>query len=163
MIPTKICGMTQLADAQCAVNHGAVAIGFIFFDKSPRSISTEEAKAISDHLLSDISRIGVFVNQDKTFIEEPIQTVPLNMVQFHGDESPEFCDQFDVSVIKALRVKDASSLSTMSAFSVDAFLLDTFSKDNYGGTGETFDWSLLKNKTDTSGHVGIYQFFWRVG
>ena len=149
MIPTKICGITHLADAQFATNHGASAIGFIFYNKSPRYISTEKAKAISDQLLINITRIGVFVNHEKTFIDEAIQTVPLSMIQLHGDESPEFCSQFDVPVIKALRVKDTESLSVINDYKVDAFLLDTFCKNHYGGTGKTFDWSIQKVETDT--------------
>ena len=149
MIPTKICGITHLADAQCAANHGASAIGFIFYNKSPRYISTEKAKAISDQLLINITRIGVFVNHEKTFIDEAIQTVPLSMIQLHGDESPEFCGQFDLPVIKALRVKDSSSLSAINDYKVYAFLLDTFCKDHYGGTGKTFDWSMQKTETET--------------
>ena len=86
MIPTKICGITHLADAQCAANHGASAIGFIFYNKSPRYISKEQAKAISDQLPIDITRIGIFVDHEKIFIDEVIQTVPLSMIQRHGDE-----------------------------------------------------------------------------
>ena len=149
MIPTKICGITNLPDAQAAAVHGASAIGFIFYEKSPRAISIENAKFISDHLEKDISNVGVFVNHDKGFIEEAIQSVPLNIIQLHGEETPGFCDQFNVLVLKALRVKDESSLSVMGDFNVAGFLLDTFSNYQYGGTGETFDWSLLNEQIDT--------------
>jgi len=149
MISTKICGITNLSDAQCAVRNGASAIGFIFYENSPRAISIENAKIISDQITGEISRIGVFVNHEKDFIDEAISEVPLNMIQLHGDESPEFCNQFDVPVIKALRIKDDASLSIMDQYKVDGFLLDTFSKDHYGGTGETFDWSLLNKKSNT--------------
>ena len=149
MIPTKICGITNLPDAQAAAVHGASAIGFIFYEKSPRAISIEDAKFISDHLEKDISKVGVFVNHDKGFIEEAIQSVPLNIIQLHGDETPGFCDQFNVLVLKALRVKDESSLSVMGDFNVAGFLLDTFSNYQYGGTGETFDWSLLNGGKKT--------------
>ena len=149
MIPTKICGITNLPDAQAAAVHGASAIGFIFYEKSPRAISIEDAKFISDHLEKDISKVGVFVNHDKGFIEEAIQSVPLNIIQLHGEETPGFCDQFNVLVLKALRVKDESSLSVMGDFNVAGFLLDTFSNYQYGGTGETFDWSLLNEQIDT--------------
>ncbi len=149
MIPTKICGITNVTDAHCAVIHGASAIGFIFYEKSPRVISIQKAKPISDSLPAKVSRIGVFVNHEKSFIDDAIQTVPLNMIQLHGDESPNFCNQFDIPVIKALRIKDKDSFSAMKDYKVDAFLLDTFSKDQYGGTGETFDWSLLQDEMDT--------------
>jgi phosphoribosylanthranilate isomerase len=149
MIPTKICGITNLSDAQAAAVHGASAIGFIFYEKSSRAISIEDAKFISRHLSNDISKVGVFVNHDKAFIEEAIRSLSLKIIQLHGDETPGFCNQFDVPVLKALRIKDKASFSVMSDFNVDGFLLDTFSNKQYGGTGETFDWSLLNGKKDT--------------
>ena len=149
MIPTKICGITNLSDAQAAAVHGASAIGFIFYEKSSRAISIEDAKFISRHLSNDISKVGVFVNHDKAFIEEAIRSVSLNIIQLHGDETPGFCKQFDVPVLKALRIKDKASLSVMDQYNVAGFLLDTFSTKQYGGTGETFDWSLLNGKLET--------------
>lgn len=149
MIPTKICGITNLSDAQAAAVHGASAIGFIFYEKSSRAISIEDAKFISRHLSNNISKVGVFVNHDKAFIEEAIRSVSLNIIQLHGDETPGFCNQFDVPVLKALRIKDKASLSVMDQYNVAGFLLDTFSTKQYGGTGETFDWSLLNGKLET--------------
>ena len=149
MIPTKICGITNLPDAQAAAVHGTSAIGFIFYEKSPRAISIEDAKFISDHLEKDISKVGVFVNHDKVFIEEAIQSVPLNIIQLHGEESANFCNQFEVPVFKAVRIKNEASLSVMDQYNVAGFLLDTFSNKQYGGTGETFDWSLLNEQIDT--------------
>jgi len=149
MIPTKICGITNLDDAKVAVENGASAIGFIFYEKSPRAISIEEAKIISDNLTHNISRIGVFVNHNKDYIHEAISAVPLDMIQLHGDESPDFCTQFDVPVLKALRIKNEASLSIMDQFDVAGFLLDTFSDNQYGGTGETFDWSIINRKFKT--------------
>ena len=149
MIPTKICGITNLSDAQAAAVHGASAIGFIFYEKSSRAISIEDAKFISGHLSNDISKVGVFVNHDKAFIEEAIRSVSLNIIQLHGDETPGFCNQFDVPVFKAVRIKNEASLSVMDQYNVAGFLLDTFSNKQYGGTGETFDWSLLNDKLET--------------
>ena len=149
MIPTKICGITNLSDAQAAAVHGASAIGFIFYEKSSRAISIEDAKFISRHLSNNISKVGVFVNHDKAFIEEAIRSVSLNIIQLHGDETPGFCKQFEVPVLKALRIKDKASLSVMDQYNVAGFLLDTFSTKQYGGTGETFDWSLLNGKLET--------------
>ena len=148
MIPTKICGITNLVDAKVAVENGASAIGFIFYEKSPRAISIENAKSISKQLSYSVGCVGVFVNQNKDFIDKTISEVQLNMIQLHGDESSNFCNQFEVPVLKALRIKDKASFSVMSDFNVDGFLLDTFSKDSYGGTGKTFDWSLLNEKID---------------
>ena len=149
MIPTKICGITNLSDAQAAAVHGASAIGFIFYEKSSRAISIEDAKFISRHLSNDISKVGVFVNHDKAFIEEAIRSVSLNIIQLHGDETPGFCNQFDVPVFKAVRIKNEASLSVMDQYNVAGFLLDTFSNQQYGGTGETFDWSLINEQIDT--------------
>ena len=149
MIPTKICGITNLSDAQAAAVHGASAIGFIFYEKSSRAISIEDAKFISGHLSNDISKVGVFVNHDKAFIEEAIRSVSLNIIQLHGDETPGFCNQFDVPVFKAVRIKNEASLSVMDQYNVAGFLLDTFSNKQYGGTGETFDWSLINEQIDT--------------
>ena len=149
MIPTKICGITNLDDANVAVENGASAIGFIFYEKSPRTISINNAKSISKHLPKTIARVGVFVNHEKDFIHEAISKVPLDMIQLHSDETPDFCNQFDVPILKALRIKNEASLSVMDQYDVAVFLLDTFSNDQYGGTGETFDWSILNRKFKT--------------
>jgi len=149
MIPTKICGITNLNDANVAVENGASAIGFIFYEKSPRTISINNAKSISKHLPKTIARVGVFVNHEKDFIRLAISEVPLDMIQLHGDETPDFCNQFDVAILKALRIKNEASLSVMDQYDVAVFLLDTFSNDQYGGTGETFDWSVLNRKFKT--------------
>ena len=149
MIPTKICGITNLDDANFAVENGASAIGFIFYEKSPRTISINNAKSISKHLPKTIARVGVFVNHEKDFIRLAISEVPLDMIQLHGDETPDFCNQFDVAILKALRIKNEASLSVMDQYDVAVFLLDTFSNDQYGGTGETFDWSVLNHKFKT--------------
>ena len=149
MIPTKICGITNLDDANVAVENGASAIGFIFYEKSPRTISINNAKSISKHLPKTIARVGVFVNHEKDFIHEAILKVPLDMIQLHSNETPDFCNQFDVPILKALRIKNEASLSVMDQYDVAVFLLDTFSNDQYGGTGETFDWSVLNRKFKT--------------
>lgn len=149
MIPTKICGITNLDDANVAVENGASAIGFIFYEKSPRTISINNAKSISKHLPKTIARVGVFVNHEKDFIHEAISEVPLDMIQLHSDETPDFCNQFDVPILKALRIKNEASLSIVDQYDVAVFLLDTFSNDQYGGTGETFDWSVLNRKFKT--------------
>ena len=149
MIPTKICGITNLVDAKVAVENGASAIGFIFYEKSPRAISIENAKSISKQLSYSVVLVGVFVNQNKDFIDKIISEVQLNMIQLHGDESSNFCNQFDVPVLKAVRIKNEASLSVMDQYNVAGFLLDTFSNKQYGGTGKTFDWSLINEQIDT--------------
>ena len=149
MIPTKICGITNLVDAKVAVENGASAIGFIFYEKSPRAISIENAKSISKQLSYSVGCVGVFVNQNKDFIDKTISEVQLNMIQLHGDESSNFCNQFEVPVFKAVRIKNEASLSVMDQYNVAGFLLDTFSNQQYGGTGKTFDWSIINEQIDT--------------
>lgn len=149
MIPTKICGITNLMDAKVAVENGASAIGLIFYEKSPRAISIENAKSISKQLSYSVIRVGVFVNQNKDFIDKTISEVQLNMIQLHGDESSNFCNQFEVPVFKAVRIKNEASLSVMDQYNVAGILLDTFSNKQYGGTGKTFDWSLINEQIDT--------------
>jgi len=150
VIPTKICGITNLDDAQAVVSRGASAIGLIFYEKSPRAISIDQAKSISDQLSDSVSRVGVFVNNSIDFISQAIEAAALNAIQLHGDETPEFCSKFDLHVLKALHIKDQKSLATMSDYNVNGFLFDTFSNNQYGGTGTSFDWSLVKdNQNDT--------------
>ena len=134
MIPVKICGITNLADAKLAVEHGTSAIGFIFYEKSPRATTIQAAKSISELLSASVSKVGVFVNDTKDFICRAISSIPLDAIQLHGDESPEFCDQFALPVFKALRIKNETSLRMMDDFNVEGFLLDSFSDNQYGGT-----------------------------
>ena len=99
MIPTKICGITNLIDAKVAVENGASAIGFIFYEKSPRAISIENAKSISKQLSYSVSRVGVFVNQNKDFIDKTISEVQLNMIQLHDNDHQDlatFLDRFQI-------------------------------------------------------------------
>ncbi len=146
MIPVKICGITRLEDAISAVELGASAIGFIFYEKSPRAITPNDAHTISEKLSASSARVGVFVNSPENFIKRSISNVPLDAIQLHGDEPPQFCDQFNLPVFKGIQVSDKKSLQEMERFDVDGFLLDTASNGNYGGTGRTFDWSLLYDK-----------------
>ncbi|MFQ6610124.1 MAG: N-(5'-phosphoribosyl)anthranilate isomerase, partial [Fidelibacterota bacterium] len=106
MIPVKICGITNLTDALFAVKKGASAIGFIFYEKSPRAITIQKAKSVSEYIPDSTSCVGVFVNQSKSFIDRAILDVPLTAIQLHGDESPEFCSQFELPVYKAVRIQD---------------------------------------------------------
>ena len=147
MIPVKICGITRLADAISAVELGASAIGFIFYEKSPRAITLNDARAISEKLPASLARVGVFVNSPVDFIERSISNVPLDALQLHGDEPPQFCDQFNLPVLKGIQISDEKSLREMKRFDVDGFLLDTASNGTYGGTGRTFDWSLIDDKS----------------
>ncbi len=141
-VRVKVCGTTCLKDALLAVECGADAIGFIFYKKSPRYVTATTAKAICAKLPPFVNRVGVFVNETAETINRIAGRCGLDAVQLHGDESPAFCKKIKCRVIKAVRVKDAASLKEMSRYEVDAFLLDAYKEDQWGGTGRVFDWEL---------------------
>ncbi|MHC4927641.1 MAG: phosphoribosylanthranilate isomerase [Planctomycetota bacterium] len=150
MIPVKvkICGITNLEDAEAAIDLRADILGFNFFPKSPRYIEPEKAMEIIAKLPAHVDIAGVFVNAEPQTISALANPGMINWVQFHGDESPDFCHQFkawNLRTIKAVRVKDAASVKEAEAFQTSALLFDAFNPKLYGGTGETFDWSLVKN------------------
>ena len=142
MVRVKICGITRLKDALSAVEAGADAIGFIFYEKSPRYIPLKEAALISAALPPFISRVGVFVNETEPRIRSYVSECKLDTLQFHGDETPEFCRNFSIKVIKAFRLKESDHLKPLTTYDVDAWLLDSFSEKELGGTGKVFDWTL---------------------
>jgi phosphoribosylanthranilate isomerase len=141
-VRVKICGITNLADAQASAEAGADALGFVFYEKSPRFISMKTAAEISRALPSFIIRVGVFVNPTKELVLKAIAECGLSLLQFHGDEPPEFCAQFGLMNIKAFRIRNAESLKELSKYKTDAWLLDAYSSDNLGGTGGVFNWDL---------------------
>ena len=138
----KICGITSLADAQAAVESGADALGLNFYEKSPRRVSLATAAEISKQLPPFVMRVGVFVNAPEDFILRAIGEASLTMLQFHGDEPPEFCTQFGLMSMKAFRIRDEKSLEALPDFQTDAYLLDAYSGEARGGTGEKFNWDL---------------------
>lgn len=142
MIKIKICGITNLDDALAAADAGADALGFNFYKKSPRYIDPEKAAEIISQLPPFIMPVGVFVNEREEKIREIQQLTCMQTIQLHGDESPEFCQQFGGRVIKAFQVKDKESIKRMAHYHVGAFLLDSYRDGVHGGTGETFDWHL---------------------
>lgn len=147
----KICGFTQAENAKQACLLGIDAIGLVFYDKSPRNVEVEAANEIINALPPFINRVGLFVNADSTFIDEVLCEVPLDTLQFHGEESPEECKQYGVPFIKALRVNDKTNIASMAKkySKASGLLLDSFKESSYGGTGESFEWSLAKVKVDT--------------
>ena len=142
-VKVKICGITNLEDASIAVELGANALGFIFAP-SPRQITPQKARSIIRAIPSFVKTVGVFVNEAPASIRKVINDCGLDLVQLHGDESPALCDELMPYTIKALRIRDESSLQTGQAYhgKVRALLLDTYSKEKAGGTGKTFDWEL---------------------
>ena len=147
-VTVKICGITSVEDAQAVEQAGADAVGLMFYEGSPRHITLEQAKAIVDSLSNSIARVGVFVNSDESFVRQAMEICTLNMLQFHGNEIPEYCKRFEVMTLKAIRVSGESSLEVMERYSTDGFLLDTFTDKALGGTGETFNWELAKKATE---------------
>lgn len=143
MTQIKICGLTNKADAWMAVEAGANALGFVF-TSSPRQIDPMVAKSIIESLPPFIITVGVFVNQPKDEVEKIARMCKLDRLQFHGDETPEYCDQFSHKVIKAFRIQSSRDIEKMANYKVCAYLLDSYEEGREGGTGKPFDWSLAE-------------------
>lgn len=144
MIPVKVCGITREEDARRIYQAGAAALGFIFYPPSPRFVTLEQAAQIVEELPRTIARVGVFVDAPKQLIEKAIDQVGLDYLQLHGQESPQFCRNLPVPVIKAFRVGKEFSPAEIARYDVHAVLLDTYKTGRPGGTGETFDWSQVR-------------------
>ena len=140
----KICGITRTGDARAAAEAGADAIGLVFYPPSPRYLSVERAVEIRDALPPFVQTVALFVNADGAQVAQVIGRVHPGMLQFHGDETPEFCAQFGLPYVKACRVKPgASALEYLRPFSGAAAWLFDSHVPEYGGVGESFDWSLV--------------------
>lgn len=138
----KICGITNLQDAQSAVAAGADAIGLVFYDQSPRYVGLDVAQAIARSVGPFVSVVALFVNADAQTIRQVLANVPVHVIQFHGDETDEFCRQFDRPFIKAVRMAPEVDLATVYQSYPNAvgFLLDAYQKGVPGGTGKQFEW-----------------------
>jgi phosphoribosylanthranilate isomerase len=136
----KICGITNLSDAQAAIEAGADALGFVFYEKSPRHMAIPACTEISKQLPSTVMRVGVFVNALKATVESAAGECGLTLLQFHGNEQPEYCTQFGLMSMKAFRIRDAETLKELRKFPTSAWLLDAFSPKAVGGSGEKFNW-----------------------
>ncbi len=143
MVKVKICGLTNLADYNAAIHLGADYTGFIFYPQSPRSLSSEKAaKIIRQGIQGSHQKIGVFVNDSIERIRSVYKDVGLDIVQLHGDENPYFCQQLELPYWKAIRIQDEHSLKLIQRHNCRFFLLDTFKKNTYGGTGTMFDLNI---------------------
>jgi phosphoribosylanthranilate isomerase len=144
-VRSKICGITRVEDALAAVEAGADAIGLVFYAKSPRAVDIEQAKAIVAALPPFVTSVGLFVDMPRETLQALLREVPLDLLQFHGDESPADCEGFARPYIKALRVRADQDVARMMAPYSGAcgILLDTFVEGVPGGTGAAFDWSLV--------------------
>ncbi|WP_046269289.1 phosphoribosylanthranilate isomerase [Pseudomonas syringae] len=144
-VRSKICGITRIEDALAAAEAGADAIGLVFYPKSPRAVTVLQARAIIAALPPFITTVGLFVNASRCELNETLDAVALDMLQFHGDETPEECDGYHRPYIKALRVKAGDDIAGVCRTYRNArgVLLDTYVEGVPGGTGETFDWALI--------------------
>lgn len=145
IVRSKICGITRAADALVAAEAGADAIGLVFYSKSPRAVSIAQAREIIAALPPFVTTVGLFVNASRCEINETLDAVALDVLQFHGDETPADCEGFHRPWYKALRVRAGNDIRAEAAryAGASAVLLDTFVDGVPGGTGEMFDWSLV--------------------
>ena len=145
----KICGITRKEDAFFAASLGVDALGFVFAP-SPRQVTEQQVADIVYDLPPFVSTVGVFVNAEPDRIRQIVQRCPLDWIQLHGGETPSYCSGLGLKVLKAIRVRDTESLSAMHAYRdhVQGFVLDTYVKDQHGGTGKAFDWSLVRETQD---------------
>ena len=141
----KICGITRLEDARMAVELGADAIGLVFYAPSPRNIGPEQARAIIAAVAPFVTIVGLFVDPAPEQVESVLRRCSLGLLQFHGDETPDFCHGFGLPYIKAARVRAGADLVQylLRYHAAQGWLLDAYRDELYGGTGESFDWKLI--------------------
>lgn len=142
MTKVKICGLMELEHVKTAVESGADAIGFVFA-KSRRQVTVEQARELATAVPSDVLKIGVFVNEDVEEVKRIAREVPLDVVQLHGDEDPDYVRRLSIPTIKALSIKTKADVQQASQYEVDYFLFDAPGVEFRGGSGHSFDWSLL--------------------
>lgn len=147
-VRSKICGITRIEDALAAVEAGADALGFVFYAKSPRAVDVRQARAIIDALPPFVTTVGLFVNASRCELNEILEVVSLDLLQFHGDEAPADCEGYHRPWIKALRVRPGDDLEAACQHYAGArgILLDAYVPGVPGGTGEAFDWSLIPQR-----------------
>jgi len=145
----KICGITRVEDAEAVVHHGADALGLVFYEKSPRRVSHDQARSIAAAVSPFVSVVGLFVNADRRAVNEVLERVPLGLLQFHGSEDNDSCNSFGLPFIKSIAMQDGIDvLSQMESYPDAAgFLRDTGQPATHGGGGETFDWQSVPEKS----------------
>ena len=150
MVKIKICGFTIAENARQAALAGVDAIGLNFYTKSPRHVNISSAREIVAALPPFVNKVGLFVNANPSLIDEVLCEVALDTLQFHGDESPSDCAQYEMPFIKAIRVSpEVDLIKTANEYSqASALLLDAYQPDVYGGSGKSFDWSLANIELD---------------
>jgi len=141
----KICGITRAEDGIVAANSGVDAIGLVFYEKSPRAVNIEQAQIIIQSLPAFVTVVGLFVNAEANMVNNILAKVPIDLLQFHGEESPEYCSSFNKPYMKALRMRPNIELETVIAKyqTAKAILLDSYVQGVKGGTGTIFDWQQV--------------------
>ena len=141
----KICGITREQDVSAVADNGADALGFVFYEKSSRHVGVQQAVQLARTVPPFLTVVGLFVNPTVDYVREVLAKVPLDVLQFHGEEEPDFCRQFGKPYLKAIRVKPGMDLVECAARYAGAqgLLPDTFVEGTQGGTGESFDWTLI--------------------
>lgn len=149
-VRTKICGITRVEDGLAAAQAGADAIGLVFYAKSGRHVSVEQAQRIVAALPPFVSVVGLFVNESAAVVKQVLQRVSLDVLQFHGDEPADYCGQFNRRYIKAIRMREGIDLHALSQAyqTAGALLVDAYHPEQVGGTGLVFDWERLPNNLD---------------
>ena len=145
MTRTKICGITRVQDALAAAHSGADALGLVFYEKSPRHVTVPQAAQLAAEIPPFVTLVGLFVNPAAEYVREVLRQVPLDVLQFHGEEEPVFCAQFGRPYLKAIRVRAGVDLLQCAARyrGAQGLLLDAYVEGTHGGTGASFDWALI--------------------
>ena len=145
MMRVKFCGLTHEEDIARAVKLGVDALGFVFYAPSSRSVAPDHAAMLTSSVPAFVTRVGLFVNEQPAIIQNIFERTRLNLIQYHGDETPEFCDAVGLPFIKAFRVRPGIDIQTeMERYpNASGFLLDAYVKGQPGGTGERFDWGMI--------------------
>ena len=145
MMRVKFCGLTHEEDIARAVKLGVDALGFVFYAPSSRSVAPDHAAMLTSSVPAFVTRVGLFVNERPAIIQNIFERTRLNLIQYHGDETPEFCDAVGLPFIKAFRVRPGIDIQTeMERYpNASGFLLDAYVKGQPGGTGERFDWGMI--------------------
>jgi phosphoribosylanthranilate isomerase len=147
MTKIKVCGITSKTDAWMCIDAGVDALGFVFVDESPRKVEPQEAQRIINDLPPFVITVGVFVNKPEEEVTKIANLCKLDILQLHGDETPDYCTKFNRKVIKAFRIRSSDDIKPMSEYKVSGFLLDSYEEERAGGTGRTFEWSIAQEAT----------------
>ncbi|MEW5758470.1 MAG: phosphoribosylanthranilate isomerase [Candidatus Omnitrophota bacterium] len=146
MTKVKVCGITNVNDALASIDAGCDALGFVFYKKSPRYINPDGCQGITRYIPGSIVKIGIFVDEKEKKIKEIAKACQLDVLQFHGKETPSFCKRFKgYKIIKAFRIKNKIDPRQIKKYNVFAYMFDTYMPKKIGGTGKNFNWELVKH------------------